>query len=42
MPTGPVVRTKITESYATLVARDTDFWAWRLVSMYTDGSPTKR
>ena len=34
MPPGPVVRTKITESYATLVARDTYFWAWPLVNMY--------
>jgi hypothetical protein len=34
MPPGPVARTKITESYATLVARDTYFWAWPLVNMY--------
>jgi hypothetical protein len=34
MPSGPVARTKITESYATLVARDAYFWAWPLVNMY--------
>jgi hypothetical protein len=28
------VRVKITESYATLVARDAYFWAWPLVNMY--------
>jgi hypothetical protein len=34
MPSGPVARTKITESYATLVARDAYFWAWPLVNMH--------
>ena len=34
MPSGPVARTKLTESYAALVARDAYFWAWPLVNMY--------
>ena len=35
MPPGPVAGTKITEEYATLVARDAYFWAWPLVNMYS-------
>jgi hypothetical protein len=34
LPSGPDMRVKITESYATLVARDAYFWAWPLVNMY--------
>ncbi len=33
MPSGPVPKTKITEAYARLVARDAYFWAWPLVNM---------
>jgi len=35
MPPGPDARVKITEEYARHVARDTYFWAWPLVNMYT-------
>jgi len=35
MPPGPVAGTKITEEYATLVARDAYFWAWPLINMYS-------
>jgi hypothetical protein len=35
MPAGPVAGTKITEEYATLVARDAYFWAWPLVNLYS-------
>ncbi len=35
MPAGPVAGTKITEEYATLVARDAYFWAWPLVNVYS-------
>jgi hypothetical protein len=31
---GPVVGTRITETYARLVARDALFWAWPLVNVY--------
>ena len=31
---GPMTGTKITESYARLVARDAFFWAWPLVNVY--------
>lgn len=34
MPTGPDARTKFTEAYARLVARDAYFWAWPLVNMH--------
>jgi hypothetical protein len=34
LPSGPVANTKITEAYATLVARETYFWAWPLVNIY--------
>ena len=34
LPPGPDARIKITEAYATLVARDAYFWAWPLVNMY--------
>ncbi|MCG2842047.1 DUF1254 domain-containing protein [Sandaracinobacter sp. RS1-74] len=34
MATGPVPGTRITASYAELVARDAYFWAWPLVNMY--------
>jgi hypothetical protein len=35
MPPGPDPRVKITEAYASHVARDVYFWAWPLVNMYT-------
>ena len=31
---GPMTGTKITESYARLVARDAFFWAWPMVNVY--------
>jgi hypothetical protein len=31
---GPDARVKITEAYATLVARDVYFWAWPMVNVY--------
>jgi len=34
LPSGPVVGTRITEGYATLVARESYFWAWPLVNVY--------
>src|SRR5262245_33426161 len=34
LPSGPVAGTKITEGYATLVAREAYFWAWPLVNVY--------
>ena len=34
MPPGPDTRVKITEEYATHVARDAYFWAWPLVNIY--------
>src|SRR5262245_6696815 len=34
LPSGPVVGTRITEGYATLVAREGYFWAWPLVNVY--------
>jgi hypothetical protein len=34
LPPGPVDGTKITEEYATLIARDAYFWAWPLVNVY--------
>jgi hypothetical protein len=33
-PAGPVANTKITEAYATMVAREAYFWAWPLVNVY--------
>ncbi|HEX9521319.1 MAG TPA: DUF1254 domain-containing protein [Reyranella sp.] len=33
-PPGPDVRVKITDDYATLVARDAYFWAWPMVNLY--------
>ena len=34
MPPGPDLNVKITESYATHVARDIFMWAWPLVNIY--------
>jgi hypothetical protein len=34
MPSAPDGRVKITEAYASLVARDAYFWAWPLVNVY--------
>jgi hypothetical protein len=34
LPTGPDSRTKMTDAYVRLVARDAYFWAWPLVNMY--------
>ena len=34
MPPDPDTRVKITEAYASLVARDAYFWAWPLVNVY--------
>jgi hypothetical protein len=34
LPNGPDTGVKITEAYATLVARDSYFWAWPMVNMY--------
>ncbi|MBM7062390.1 DUF1254 domain-containing protein [Pseudomonas sp. UL073] len=34
LPPGPDANTRITESYARLVARDAWFWAWPMVNMY--------
>lgn len=34
LPTGPDMRSKITDAYAMHVARDTYFWAWPLVNIY--------
>jgi hypothetical protein len=40
MPSAPDERVKITEAYASLVARDAYFWAWPLVNVYAlDISP---
>jgi hypothetical protein len=35
LPAAPVPRTKITEEYARLVARDLYFWAWPMVNVYS-------
>jgi len=34
LPNGPDASVKVTEAYATLVARDVYFWAWPMVNMY--------
>jgi hypothetical protein len=34
LPSGPDTRSKITEEYAKLVARDVYFWAWPLVNIF--------
>lgn len=34
LPPGPDIRTKITEGYARMVARDAYFWAWPMVNIY--------
>lgn len=34
LPDGPDMRSKMTEEYAKLVARDAYFWAWPLVNIY--------
>ncbi len=34
LPNGPDMRSKMTEEYAKLVARDAYFWAWPLVNIY--------
>src|SRR5262249_39538027 len=34
LPNGPDLRSKMTEEYAKLVARDAYFWAWPLVNIY--------
>jgi hypothetical protein len=35
MPSAPVAGTKITEAYATLVAREAFLWGWPLVNIYS-------
>src|SRR5262249_46726889 len=34
LPNGPDMRSRMTEEYAKLVARDAYFWAWPLVNIY--------
>jgi len=34
LPPGPDLRVKITEAYASLVARDAYFWTWPMVNIY--------
>jgi len=34
LPAGPVTGTKITEAYASQIAREAYFWAWPLVNVY--------
>ena len=34
LPNGPDMRSKMTEEYAKLVARDAYFWAWPLMNIY--------
>jgi hypothetical protein len=34
LPNGPDMRSKMTEEYAKLIARDAYFWAWPLVNIY--------
>lgn len=34
LPPGPDTSVKITEAYATMIARDAYFWAWPLVNIY--------
>ena len=34
MPPGPDARVKITEAYASHVARDAYFWAWPMINVY--------
>jgi hypothetical protein len=35
LPSGPDTRVKITEAYASLVARDVYFWTWPMVTPRT-------
>ena len=34
LPNGPDMRSKMTEEYAKLIARDAYFWAWPLINIY--------